>query len=551
MTRILKLILPLTFVIFLWNCQTGNQSKLSGKIIGADGNPPVIAHIHIAEAGGNVYKPLKSVKANPDGTFEIKLPPQKYLTVLVTAAYHQALELPLARDSKTQSVELNFQLQSYRFKDPIGEVKITGDWNNFSFSSALPMQMQSDSTYVFEVKPAADTLAYQLIGLTQRELSINGTQYDYLVYDGGGDYRSVIRKTDSIMTIVFNPKELPRNYNPALPNILLRSGSLSTQEFMDIAIAEQKAVNSWRQARLNFMRKFGTDRGFRFDFSELNSFLNKKEKETSSQEVKNFIAFQRILLQSYGFSVPDSVVKKIGESVPPTDPIWSLNPQILPFVLERTFGPEKAYAMLEEALDKIDSRYTRAFILINIGMKAKYQRDNEKMASVYNKLKSDYNDMQIVQYYLIQLNPESIIAVGKPIPEFQFKSLKDGSIISNKTLKGKFFIMDFWATWCKPCVGEMPYIHKAYDRYKRKNFTILSISFDRSVDDIKKFRKDKWKMPWLHTFLDKNVRDKVAQRFEVSGIPKPILVSPEGIILAMENELRGEELDKTLRKYLE
>ncbi|NOX90418.1 MAG: redoxin domain-containing protein [Calditrichaeota bacterium] len=551
MTRILKLILPLTFVIFLWNCQTGNQSKLSGKIIGADGKPPVIAHIHIAEAGGNVYKPLKSVKANPDGTFEIKLPPQKYLTVLVTAPYHQALELPLARDSKTQSVELDFQLQSYLFKDPIGEVKITGDWNNFSFSSALPMQMQSDSTYVFEVKPTADTLAYQLIGLTQRELSINGTQYDYLVYDGGGDYRSVIRKTDSTMKIVFNPKELPRNYNPALPNILLRSGSLSTQEFMDIAIAEQKAVNAWRQARMNFMQKFGTDRGFRFDFSELNSFLNKKEEETGSQEVKNFIAFQRILLQSYGFSVPDSVVKKIGESVPPTDPIWSLNPQILPFVLERTFGPEKAYAMLEEALDKIDSRYTRAFILINIGMKAKYQRDNEKMASVYNKLKSDYNDMQIVQYYLIQLNPESIIAVGKPIPEFQFKSLKDGSIISNETLKGKFFIMDFWATWCKPCVGEMPYIHKAYDRYKRKNFTILSISFDRSVDDIKKFRNGKWKMPWLHTFLDKSVRDKVAQAFEVSGIPKPILVSPEGIILAMENELRGEELDKTLRKYLQ
>ena len=63
-------------------------------------------------------------------------------------------------------------------------------------------------------------------------------------------------------------------------------------------------------------------------------------------------------------------------------------------------------------------------------------------------------------------------------------------------------------------------------------------------------RKDKWGMPWLHTFVEKGKENKLSKRFEVSGIPKPILVNPQGIIIATGMELRGEELEKTLNKYL-
>ncbi len=551
MLRKVKWLLPLVFAIIFWQCQgSGNKGTLSGKIIGADGKPPVIAHVHLVEAGGDVFHPFKSVKVNKDGSFSITLPNQKYLDLYITAAFHQQLEVPLARKNDHQSVKIDFQLESYKFKKHFDQVKITGDWNDFAFSTAQPMHKEKDGTFTFQVKPKADTVAYQLIGLLQKEVSVNGTQYDYLVYDHGGDYKSVLKKTDSVMTIVFDPKKLPRIYNDALPKVLLKSGSLLTQDFMDIKLLMDRYLYNFQLARLQYRQKFGTDQGFKFDFSELIKALEKKKQETASKEVKDYIDFQRVLLAGYGAQVDKAVFQELAKNVPLTDPLWSLNPQIMPFVLEKAYGSKKATEMMEKEFDKIPSKTARAFILVRSGMQAKMRHDTKKLSAIYNQLKSGYNDVYFVKYYLKMLNPEARITVGKPIPDFSFKEMDTGKTISNKTLKGKFYIMDFWATWCKPCLGELPGMEKAYQKYKDKNFTILSLSFDRSPDDVRKFRKGKFKMPWHHVFLDKSIRNKVGDEFEVGGIPKPILVSPEGIIIALEGELRGEQLDQTLQKYL-
>ena len=111
MLRKVKWLLPLVFALVFWQCQgSGNKGTLSGKILGADGKPPVIAHVHLVEAGGDVFHPFKSVKVNKDGSFRITLPNQKYLDLYITAAFHQQLEVPLARKNDHQSVKIDFQL---------------------------------------------------------------------------------------------------------------------------------------------------------------------------------------------------------------------------------------------------------------------------------------------------------------------------------------------------------------------------------------------------------------------------------------------------------
>ena len=93
-------------------------------------------------------------------------------------------------------------------------------------------------------------------------------------------------------------------------------------------------------------------------------------------------------------------------------------------------------------------------------------------------------------------------------------------------------------------------MHDVYEKFKGKNFEILSVSFDQKVADVAKFRGDKWKMPWMHAFSEGVFNSKAADIFEVAGIPKPILVSPDGVIMAMDSDLRGEKLEQTLTKYL-
>ena len=77
----------------------------------------------------------------------------------------------------------------------------------------------------------------------------------------------------------------------------------------------------------------------------------------------------------------------------------------------------------------------------------------------------------------------------------------------------------------------------------------MSASFDQDATEITRFRKDTWPMPWLHTLVKDGFQSRIASDFEVMSIPKPILVGRDGKILAIEDNLRGEQLDKTLAKF--
>jgi len=112
-------------------------------------------------------------------------------------------------------------------------------------------------------------------------------------------------------------------------------------------------------------------------------------------------------------------------------------------------------------------------------------------------------------------------------------------------------MIDFWAVWCGPCRAELPGLHAAYDKYKSRGLSILSLSFDQKPADVTKFRqRPETPMPWMHSFIEGNFSSPLAKAFEVEGIPKPILVGPDGTIIAEGSFLRDTELPKTLERHL-
>jgi thiol-disulfide isomerase/thioredoxin len=112
-------------------------------------------------------------------------------------------------------------------------------------------------------------------------------------------------------------------------------------------------------------------------------------------------------------------------------------------------------------------------------------------------------------------------------------------------------MLDFWATWCGPCISEMPYMQKAFEKYSAEGFTILSLSFDLARDDVEKFRSEgDWPMPWLHVFVEQGAESEFATGMDVVNIPRAILIGRDGTILATNESLRGERLDETLSRVL-
>jgi thiol-disulfide isomerase/thioredoxin len=129
-------------------------------------------------------------------------------------------------------------------------------------------------------------------------------------------------------------------------------------------------------------------------------------------------------------------------------------------------------------------------------------------------------------------------------------SLSDpsGKMRSLSSLKGKYVLIDFWASWCGPCKSEMPNVIAAYNKYKSKGFTVFSVSLD---EDPTKWKEaiQSWGMTWPDHVSDlQGWKSDLPQRFQFDGIPYTVLLNPEGKIIG--TNLRGKKLQDKLAQIL-
>jgi peroxiredoxin len=141
------------------------------------------------------------------------------------------------------------------------------------------------------------------------------------------------------------------------------------------------------------------------------------------------------------------------------------------------------------------------------------------------------------------------VEIGNSAPLFNMPD-ENGKMVSLSSFKGKYILLDFWASWCVPCREESPHLVKAYENYKNRNFTIISISLDNEKDKqkwINAFKNDG--MLWTQlSNLKGYIDDPVQALYSVQGIPDNFLINSEGKIIA--RNLRGDDLEKKLAEIL-
>ena len=143
---------------------------------------------------------------------------------------------------------------------------------------------------------------------------------------------------------------------------------------------------------------------------------------------------------------------------------------------------------------------------------------------------------------------EKAVEIGQPFVDIEMPNPQDEMIkLSDYAGKGKYVLIDFWASWCGPCVQEMPHLIELYAKYKNKNFEIVGVSFDRD--------KNKWlegieklQLPWPQMSDIKFWSSEGAKLYNVRSIPHTVLINPEGIIV--EKNLRAKALEEKLAELI-
>lgn len=141
-----------------------------------------------------------------------------------------------------------------------------------------------------------------------------------------------------------------------------------------------------------------------------------------------------------------------------------------------------------------------------------------------------------------------MVRPGQLAPEFQLTTV-DGRTLSNEDLRGKVYLLDFWATWCGPCIAELPNLKQVYADYHPKGLEVVSISLDSDRPTFDSFIQEN-EMSWTHVYQDDQASDAdITERYGVVSIPRMILVGTDGVVI--ESNLRGHALGEAVKQALE